>query len=156
MLSLVWIELSQSKTDWIIVDIPRNVLILGWARFKLITVINYLVPPDVERSERDVVGAGEVEELVVAGEGLEEVVGELEDGVGDDVVDDVLLVRVRVGVGHAHGVWGKVTSSGLCILYIKRSIQRGAKKWPYIWLLYCCCLPLLTCLKNSQNLGTTF
>ena len=115
MLSLVWIELSQSKTDWIIVDIPRNVLILGWAGFKLITVINYLVPPDVERSEGDVVGAREVEYLVVAGEGLEEVVGELEDGVGDDVVDDVLLVRVRVGVGHAHGGWGKVTSSGLCI-----------------------------------------
>ena len=107
MLSLVWIELSQSKTDWIIVDIPRNVLILGWDRFKLITVINYLVPPDVERSEGDVVGAGEVEYLVVAGEGLEEVVGELEDGVGDDVVDDVLLVRVRVGVGHAHRVWGE-------------------------------------------------
>ena len=106
-ISLVWIELSQSKTDWIIVDIPRNVLILGWARFKLITVINYLVPPDVERSEGDVVGAREVEYLVVAGEGLEEVVGELEDGVGDDVVDDVLLVRVRVGVGHAHRVWGK-------------------------------------------------
>ena len=70
-------------------------------------MINYLVPPDVERSERDVVGAREVEYLVVAGEGLEEVVGELEDGVGDDVVDDVLLVRVRVGVGHAHRVWGK-------------------------------------------------
>ena len=75
----------------------------------------YLIPPDVERAEGDVVGPREVEELVIAGEGLEEVVGELEDGVGDDVVDDVLLVRVRVGVGHAHGVWGKVTSSGLCI-----------------------------------------
>ena len=103
--NVIWVHFASGcyKTREILVRQEQDIL----HRPALLSAEKYLIPPDVERAEGDVVGAGEVEELVVAGEGLEEVVGELEDGVGDDVVDDVLLVRVRVGVGHAHRVWGK-------------------------------------------------
>ena len=99
---VIWVHFASGcyKTREILVRQKQDT-----HRPALLSAEKYLIPPDVERAEGDVVGAGEVEELViVAGEGLEEVVGELEDGVGDDVVDDVLLVRVRVGVGHAHRV----------------------------------------------------
>ena len=64
---------------------------------------SYLISPYVKRSQRHVVGPRKVEELV-AREGLEEVVGELEHRVGDDIVDDVLLVRIGVGVRDAHRI----------------------------------------------------
>ena len=66
----------------------------------------YLISPYVEGAERHVVGPRKVEELHVArtAKGLEEVVGELEHRVGDDVVDDVLLVGIGVRVRDAHRI----------------------------------------------------
>ena len=63
----------------------------------------YLISPYVKGAQRYVVRPREVEDLV-AREGLEEVVGELEHRVGDDVVDDVLLVRIGVRIGDAHRI----------------------------------------------------
>ena len=64
----------------------------------------YLVSPDVKRAQGHIVCSREVENLVAC-ESLEEVVCELEHGVGDDVVDDVLLVRVGVRVWNAYWIW---------------------------------------------------